>query len=765
MTFVNRWLKRVALVVLAGGLSLLFGVGYHAARERVVDEGRFPFPSVETDPSSASPSDRRTSRIPWAVAGAPIQKTLASLPDIALLSEHPETEFKWDPAVPGLARVTLGDISGRTRRVALAGKVGSIFEWKGVLPPGAWFQCQIGMVTRNQGVRFSVDLEANDSEGPQRLLSETLAASPHRPTQKKQWIPTWGRGLLREREHLDGQWKPLRVDLSTWGGRSVRIWVNTVGLDPVETQGDGLALWGSPEIRFPELASAARGRKGPLALPIFLAAFESTPDDQMSLRSGRSRLSDFLGESVSFPFFYTTDVRSHKALENAVFLSSAPWPDVLGRHGYRTRAVGAFSDEMMDVLDRAGFEEIHRVSNDGFNTLRAAAQAVAWVKESSSASEVVFLYFADMPRGWWPPVRFWVHRAPLGSLAVARWKRGSEDAYRDDYFGRVVETVNRKEEDWIMGAFSLRGRATGSTPIISEKSGRSGSTYVNDPGGGMREPEIRVFFGLRSLDRWAPGLCRSPGQISDLGPTLLGALQIPFPGGGRGRVWALDRAVSLSDSSGAWGVRSAAAKALVLDGRYKYIRHLSARTWAIPSMRRTDFPAEEVFDLWNDPGEREDLAQKRRGLLARLRDVLDELDPDPAEVRLSFLNPTGQRVDGMINCVQGEMGTVVSSVGGRRMGAYEFVFSTNAAAGDIRFRPWPPLVPFRLRVLVNGKTLDPSRIQVGRWGIPLFEIKGDEWFDKTKFGWMDGWAPPRPSTETVVSLGRWAPAGEEGVTP
>nr|MBP9128469.1 hypothetical protein [Elusimicrobiota bacterium] len=174
-----------------------------------------------------------------------------------------------------------------------------------------------------------------------------------------------------------------------------------------------------------------------------------------------------------------------------------------------------------------------------------------------------------------------------------------------------------------------------------------------------------------------------------------------------------------------------------------------------------DYPAEEVFDLWNDPGERKDLARERRNLLARLRDVLDELDPDPAEVRLSFLNPTGRRVDGMVNCVQGELGEVVSSVGGRRMGAYEFIFSTNAVSGDIRFRTWPPLVPFRLRVLVDGKSLDPSRIQVGRWGIPLFEIKGDEWFDKTKFGWMDGWAPPRSSTDTVVSLGRVAPVPSE----
>jgi hypothetical protein len=755
LTLWIRWLKRAALVLMTGGLFFLVGAAFYFVRVRVVDDRRIPFalePREGSGPPPVSSAEHRTGRIAWTAVGTPLLKTTPSIPEAAVFrKDHPESDFKWDPAVPGTARVTLGDFSGRTRLVALAGTVGSVFEWRGVMPAGAWFQCRIGLLATEGGVLFSLDLEESPAGETKRVYSETLSASPLGVSEKEPW-------------------RPIRVDLSDWGGKTVRIRLNTAVAEPVGSEVSCAALWGTPEIRFPQPALvASRPRKNPLDLPILLAAFESTPDDLLfPLQTSRSRLSGFLGESVWFPFFYTADVRPDQSLESLIFLSSAAWPDILGRHGYRTRAVGAFSDEMMDLLDRAGFEEIHRCPLDGYDTIRSAGRAVSWVRDSSSAGDFVFLYFSDMPRGRWGPVRYWARGTPIGVSRWSQWKRSGEDAYRDDYFGRVVDSVDEKEGEWIVGAVSLRGRGRVPVPVVKTKTGRSKMMAMDDSGGGMREREIRVVFGLRSLQRWAPGLCRSPGQIPDVGSTLMGTLHMPVVPG-RGRVWALDKAASLSDSSGAWVVRSGRSKAVVVDGRYKYIRHGSLRAsttarggsaWGGVQM---DYPAEEVFDLWNDPGERKDLARERRNLLARLRDVLDEMDPDPAEVRLSFLNPTGRRVDGMINCIQGQLGGVVTSVGGRRMGDYEFIFSTNAVSGDIRFRTWPPLVPFRLRVLVDGKSLDPSRIQVGRWGIPLFEIKGDEWFDKTKFGWMDGWAPPRPSTDTVVSVGRVAPAPSEGV--
>ncbi|MBP9128463.1 MAG: hypothetical protein KBG07_06815, partial [Elusimicrobia bacterium] len=632
----NRWLKRAALVVMAGGLFFLVGAGFYFVRERVVDDRRIPFPSSAREMFGSPPSslaDRRTGRIPWAAAGAPLLTTITSVPDAAvLLKDHPETDFKWDPAVPGTARVTLGDVSGRTRLVSLAAAAGSVFEWRGVMPAGAWFQCRIGLLATEGGVRFSLDLEENPAGETKRVFSEMLSATRLRGSEKGPWIPHWWWSLVQPPEHPDEQWRAVRVDLSDWGGRMVRVRLTTAVVEPVGSEESGVALWGTPEIRFPQPAPVAlRSRKNPLDLPILLAAFESTPDDLVfPPQTGRSRLSGFLGESVWFPFFYTADVRPLQSLESLVFISSTAWPEILGRQGYRTRAVGAFSDEMMGLLDHAGFEEIHRLPLDGYDTIRAAGRAASWVRDSSSAGDLVFLYFSDMPRGRWGPVRYWARGIPIGSSHWARWKRAGEDAYRDDYFGRVVDTVDEKEEEWIAGAVSLRGRGRVPVPVVNKKSGRSKMVFLDDSGGGMREREIRVVFGLRSLQRWAPGLCRSPGQIPDVGPTVVGALQIPVASE-RGRVWALDKAVSLSDSSGAWVVRSAGAKAVVVDGRYKYIRHGSRQAWT--SVRRgairIDYPAEEVFDLWNDPGERKDLARERRNLLARLRDVLDELDPDP----------------------------------------------------------------------------------------------------------------------------------------
>jgi hypothetical protein len=766
-----RWLKRSALVLVVGALFLLFGAGYYFVRESVVDDRRIPFPRA-TDPTLSSAGAARIGRILLTAPGGVLLKNNVMGEDTAgLLQDHPETNFEWDTARPGVARVTLGDGPGRTRLNSLAGAVGSVFEWRGVVPAGAWFQSRIGMVTKGTDVRFSVDLEELSSGEINRVFSETLSAPRHAHAHKNQGFLARMKVLVQGAEQEDEQWRALRVDLSDWGGRSVSVRLITAPVDPAVSDKSGLGMWGTPEIRSPQPKPvAARARKTPLDLPVLLTVFESTPEGLLfSSQPGRSRLSGFLGESVSFPFFYTADVRSNESMEQLIFLSTGAWPDAVGRLGYRTRAVGAFSDNMMAMLDRAGFDEIHWIPHDGYDTVRAAGRAAAWVQDSSSSAELVFLYLADTPRGRWAPARYWARSFSVKAADWARWKRTGEDAYRDDYFGRVVDTVDQKETEWIAGAVSLSGRASLPMPIVYGQSGRRKTRVIGEAGWSMREREIRVVFGLRSLQRWAPHLCRSPGQIPDVGPTLLGSLQIPFAAG-RGRVWVPEKAESSSDSSGAWVIRSARAKAVVVDGRYKYIRHGPNRpvatAWRGDGQGAwTDFPAEEMFDLWTDPGESKNLAQERRNVLARLRDVLDELDPDPAEIRLSFLNPAGQRVDGMVNCVQGQLGEVSSSVGGRRLGAYEFAFSTTAVSGDIRFRTWPPLVPFRLRVLFNGKLVDTSRIQVGRWGVPLFEIKGDEWFDKTKFGWLDGWAPPRPSTETVVSLGRVSPALSEEENP
>lgn len=766
-----RWLKRSALVLVVGALFLLLGAGYYFVRQSVVDDRRIPFPRT-TDPTLSSEGNARIGRIPLTALGGVLLKNSVSGTDtVALLQDHPETNFVWDPARPGVARVNLGDGPGRTRLISLAGAVGSVFEWRGVVPAGAWFQSRIGMVTKGTDVRFSIELEELSSGEIKRVFSETLSAPRHAYAHKNQGILARLKVFVQGAEQEDEQWRALRVDLADWVGRSVWIRLISSPVDQAGPDQSGLALWGTPEICSPQPTPAAvRARKNPLDLPVLLIAFESTPEGLLfSSQPGRSRLSGFLGESLSFPFFYTADVRSNESMEQLVFLSTGAWPEALGRLGYRTRAVGAFSDDMMAMLDRAGFDEIHWVPHDGYDTIRAAGRAVSWVQDSSSSADLVFLYLADTPRGRWAPVRFWARSFSVKATDWARWKRTGEDAYRDEYFGRVVDTLDKKETEWIAGTVSLIGRASLPAPIIYGQPARRKTRVIGEAGWAMREQEIRVVFGLRALQRWAPGLCRSPGQIPDVGPTLLGSLQIPFAAG-RGRAWVPEKAVSSSDSSGAWVIRSARAKAVVVDGRYKYIRHGPNRpivpTWRGGGHRAwTDFPAEEMFDLWTDPGELKNLAFERRNVLARLRDVLDELDPDPAEIRLSFLNPAGQRVDGMVNCVQGQLGEVSSSVGGRRLGAYEFTFSTTAVTGDIRFRTWPPLVPFRLRILVNGKSMDTSRIQVGRWGVPLFEIKGDEWFDKTKFGWLDGWAPPRPSTDTVVSLGRVSPALSEEENP
>lgn len=764
------------IVVLGALLSAGSGILYFL-NVVLVDDRAVPFPSVERQ---ASPGVRE-SFLSWTTEPPIRVPSSSSHGDLSrVLADHPEAHFRWRDEALGVARVTLADPPGQTRLVALVAEAGSAYVWSGKLPAGSALEFRTGILSQGDAFQFRVDLE--DETGQSHpLFSKTMPSPRHRST--VEWtriLPSFLREVLEDRDHGDERWSPARVDVSAWAGRSVRVVLRVdVSLDPSRPS-PGIAFWGDPGIWFPpaeKRSSLRRTRDEPPAPPVVLAVLETSPQiggfsDGIAAKAF-PRWEAFLRESTLYSRFYTTDTRSEDALRGTLFSPSfAPengeifpsWPALLGERGYRSLAVGAFSEEMMSVLSDAGFDEIHRLPHDGRDAVLAAGRAVEWVRDQRHGPQVVLAYFRNVPSRRCPPVRFWafsLERFPWSPSRWVLWRRATDSAYVNDYVGRLAEGLDSGVSGPLLGVVSLRGEVLAPMSVRWSKTERRGKIFFPE-GGGLRESEIRTVFALRHRVHLGPRLYRDPGSLSDVGPVFFQALDLPFPNDRR-RSATQTQAVS----GGPWVVRSPWAKAVIVDGRYKYIRHGPSRKLSVSRWGRSvkglwsDHPAEEIFDVWSDPEEQDNLVRSRRHLLARMRKVMEEEDPDPVEIRFGFTNPSGEGLRGVVTCSGGKLSHVWGTFPLDQRGPYEFSFTTNISSGTFAFRTLPPDSSYSLRFHIKGRPLRSSELLVSRWGLPFFESTWNEWHDKTNFIWMEGWIPPPLSSSPVGSLGR-VPVGWNG---
>ncbi len=756
------WIAALAALLVAGGAVLLF------LRVVFLEDRQGVFPPTETAPSGPRQTSLSLTTVPLlgtAPAGDLTRSTV--LPEI--LSSSPDVQFQWNGALPGVAHVTLSDGMGRTRLPVLVAVDGSVFEWNGPLPSSASFQFRTGVLGPTANFHFTVELL--EGPAPPHLLYSESRLAPHSLSSGRWSLKKlFKRGIPASAQH-GSQWQAAQVDLSAWAGRSIRLRMRVQDKGERTDRSSGIAFWGAPQILFPAVEKLHLKRRGPpsaLGTNVVLSVLETTPG--AGGRDVPPSLEVFLRESISFPRFYTSDIRSDEAMRHlliaptAVFSTATvpspltAWARTLSGNGYRTLAVGAFSDDMMGTLTEAGFDEIRQLPLDGMDSLNAAEKALQWVRDRPRAPVFILVYFPDLPRLCWAPPRFWassLHGIPWSRSRLVFWRRASTAAYIGDALGQMIERLDEEPGGPLTAVVSLKGTVVDPIPIQWPHTGRRGKIFLNELGWGLRESEIRTLFAVRQGDRWPPALCRSLGQLPDVGPTLLRAIDLPVAPGG-GHAWALETASLSEETNGRWVVRSPWGKALLVDGQYKYIRHGSSvqRSAGVGALERIDFPAEEIFDLWVDPGERRNLTRFRRHLLGRMREVLSEIDPDLVDVRLGFNNPAGTGVDGVVTCSAGSILRVGGTLAVASRGSYEFSFSTTALAGTVTFQTWPPDSSYSLRFRMNGRSLPSDQFFVSRWGLPLFETLKNEWIDKTEFAWMDGWAPPPPSSAPTASLGR-----------
>jgi hypothetical protein len=134
---------------------------------------------------------------------------------------------------------------------------------------------------------------------------------------------------------------------------------------------------------------------------------------------------------------------------------------------------------------------------------------------------------------------------------------------------------------------------------------------------------------------------------------------------------------------------------------------------------------------------------------------MDELNPDRAQVRLVFWDLQGQPVQGIVNCPGGDLWNAQASGPLSRYGSNEFRFEIHTSSGQVQFETWPPFASYILRLRLGQGYFSSAQTRVSKLGLPFFEFGREEWYDHTKFSWMEGLAEPRPQDKgPAVFLGR-----------
>ena len=793
----RRGLAVVAAALLVGGSVALI----YFLQVLLVDDRKVSFPS-EDDRAAAprfqsDPLIGRPGTGSFRAAGRAPEEIFHGLR--ALLTEHPAARLAWDAeARLPAARVTLSDGSALVRRRALVSPPGGEYEFPVLVPADGWLEFQLGLLSMGAGLTCFVDV-VDERGAATPVFHDALVPRRHRAAHRlERWLPGFLSRALAQSTHHDERWRPVRVNLSAWARRSVRLRFRA---EPGTTEGgeagESAAFWGDPRVWGPRTEGTEPRRAGRIptaGASVALVVLEHARGDGISLEGFSEqtppRLRDFFLEGVGVRRFYTNAVEPAGAW-SALLTAETPrvgrppaplrtgtprpatWVRTFGENGYRTVAVGAFGDADLAGAPGNDFDEIHAVPNDGYAALTASAEALEWARRHEGRGPfLMIVYLRGVPRHRWPPIRFWalsLKRLPWSHRRWARWREAAVQSYVDDALGRFLSAFSSAAPDRpVLSVLSLAGSAAADRPVRWAGSGRRGWAYWSEPGVGLRESEVRGVWCLRHPSLPNGRLLAQPGQLVDVGPSLTALMGLGPPAGGDGRALDFRRESPTEDTVVHIAFRGREAKGLLIDGHYKYIRHRgpTPRRWR-PRRFWIDYPREEVFDLWNDPAEQQNLAIRRRTLLARLRQSMDEIDPDPTDIRVAFRGADGARAQGAATCsTYGLRVSEDSTLPLVSRGRTEFSFTVPASSGAVIFETDPPGASYMMYLTVNGRYISPSRLRVSRFNLPLFESAGDGWHDRIKFPWMDGWAPlPATATETTAYLGRrerdpkvWRPA-------
>lgn len=585
---------------------------------------------------------------------------------------------------------------------------------------------------------------------------------------------------------LEIPWRSVRVDLSPWAGQTVTLRLRTSFQPALHVSSTAIAhaFWAAPTLWVPDPrpvslmrgAAAARGQQN--AVWVVFESFP-VPAAQAVGNDDFPGLAFLTHEGVAFQQVYTNRTDAPGGLRRLLMgrlqeraqgprppkpHEAHPLPAVLRDAGYQTVLIGAPAGSLAE-WSALGFDDVRAAPSGGSGGESTLREAARWLAANGGKSPHFLMVFVRAPSAQEDPSpRCWLRAArlsPLSLFRAGRWRGLAQAVQIDGALERLWAQIIRLGQDGnaLLSVSSLRGPSTRAEPLRRQTDHRLFRAPLNEPGWGLREEEVRVLWLMRHTRLGFERRITAPAQLLDAAPTVLELLGlVPDPGMEGLSFIGKNARDQRADQGARFLIEGAGGDALVLDGHYKYIRRAPAKDVILSGqVARTDFEPEELYDLWADPGERRNLALRRRDLLARARRAITEHLPERTAVSLVFEGYADPPLRAVARCPGGDLWNVALSTGDLvRSGSNEVSVTVGVPRASFSFETWPPPASYSL-VLRAKAGVPADAFLVSRLGLPLVEAeKRTEWFDDNKFPWMDGLpqVPPRADGRPRVLMGR-----------
>ena len=407
-----------------------------------------------------------------------------------------------------------------------------------------------------------------------------------------------------------GGWRYARAS-APLSGPIVVISIDTL-------RADHLPAYGYTKVKTPAIdALAADG-------VVFERAYSHAPQTlpaHASLLSGRLPFEHGVRDNIGFT------VKDNERL----------LPQLLRERGYSTAGIVSAFVLRKDTGIGRGFDffdaempsaaldtSISQVQRDG---MRSEAIAERWLDQMGSSRSFLFLHLYEPHKPYAPPAKY-AEYAPYDG----------EVAYSDEIVGKLIRYLKSHQ---------LYDRST--IVLLSDHGEGLGDHGEQEHGLFVYEEALHVPLIIKQESNAGAGRrVADLVQHIDLVPTILDLVKAPAPGNLRGRSLK-----SLLDGTGRLPETAVYSEALyaryhfgwseltaLTDARYRYIKA----------------PNDELYDLRNDPHERENLASQRAPARQALRGALDRLVagaaihapasvPADARERLQALGYVGAQTD------------------------------------------------------------------------------------------------------------------------
>jgi len=285
-----------------------------------------------------------------------------------------------------------------------------------------------------------------------------------------------------------------------------------------------------------------------------------------------------------------------------------------------------------------GFTRQISLENDGYDTPEIARETIGWLKANGDHPFMLYVHFNGPHAPYRAPLTDIFKTFPgisqIHSYAdTLLWLYQSEVSYTDRYVGKVLDAIDQLglADRTVVALTADHGDQQRPHHYLGNTAAPDFTGAFFDHGATLLNDEIHVPLAIR-----APGLAprRVDDYVSalDAGPTFLEMFQIPGREecAGQSLVPYMQGTATAALKNHVLGSEGFQGRAIVFDGRYKYIRSYEATNKRVYSSgpgsgdMHLYFVPEQLYDLAQDQDEEHNLVDENAALLARAREIYGE---------------------------------------------------------------------------------------------------------------------------------------------